>query len=107
LQNSRLRAVLREGATRGRPVSEGHVGRPTEVLRSQAVPIRERGAGRFLVLTSVLSKGLGRESGDTAFSRQLRSQRVWRKKNDNTKKDIVVSGQWSVVSSHWSVVSGR
>ena len=60
LQNSDLRAVPREPATDGRPASIGCAGRPTEVRRSQAVPIRERGAHPFLGShNDRIAKGLG------------------------------------------------
>jgi hypothetical protein len=80
LQNSSLHPVPREPIATGASTSIGDFGRLTEVRRSQAFPIRERGALSFFLITTELPKGLGRESHRSPFPRQYHSRRVFAQK---------------------------
>ena len=82
LQNSGLHAVPREPTATQTSTNNGDFGRLTEVLRSQAFPIRERGARSFFLITTELPKGLGRESFKTPISREYHSRRVFARKKD-------------------------
>ena len=80
LQNSGLHDVPREPTAAETPAIDGDFGRLTEVVRSQAFPIRERGARSFFLITTELPKGLGRESRESPFSRQYHSRRDFAQK---------------------------